>query len=285
MPTKKQMKAQQKAIANSNKKQEKLQQNSGGLIDLGKEKKPSWRKSTNDQFVRVPKYNEQQQPVLDLITQYLQGKNGLQGTPLGGLNLPGSQQNSFTPIKNEAIRRFEEEGVPSIAARFQSLGNRDLEPGPHNSALYKMLGSGRRQLESQLAALEAQYGLQNQQQQSGNLFNLLGAGLGSQYDVGNIPGQNSAVRQTAIGGANLGLNYLTGGGLGGLFGGRQQQGSSLGNNQGNQQQIYQNTAGFNNQQGIGFGGQQQGLGIQGINNSILQGYGDQLLPQNNNFQF
>ena len=49
MPSKKQIKAHKKALALSEKKL--AQQQSGGLVKLGKQQKPTWRKSTNDQFV------------------------------------------------------------------------------------------------------------------------------------------------------------------------------------------------------------------------------------------
>lgn len=269
MPTKKQIKAQRAAIKNAQ---------GNGLVPYGQQKKPTWRKSTNDQLVTVPNFTGTQQGILDKVNQYLSGKGNLQGTPAAELNLPGSQQNSFAPLRNQALKSFHEQTVPLLAERFSHLTN-----GASSSPLLQStLGGAGSDLQSQLAALEVEYNLQNQGQQSGNYFNLMNAGLSPQYGVGNIPGQNSGVRSVANGvlnaGLNAGTNYLGGRALGsGISAGL----SGLGNTV---QQQQNSSSGFNQSQGIGFNQNSPYSFSNAINTNqaVQQGYGQNMLPNQNN---
>src|SRR6185437_4471063 len=132
---------------------------------------------------------------------------------------PG-QQSSFAPIAAQARGNFAENTIPGLAERFASLGS----GGSLNSSAFgQSLSSAGAGLERDLAALQAQHGLQEQGLQSNNLFNLLSAGLQPQFDYGIAPGQNSAqrnvfeaVKQPLI---NAAIGYATGGPAGAAIGG------------------------------------------------------------------
>lgn len=65
----------------------------------------------------------------------------------------------FQPIADQAISRFEQQGVPSLAERFTSMG----QGAQRSSDFMGALGSARAGLEENLAGLQAQYGMQNKQ--------------------------------------------------------------------------------------------------------------------------
>ncbi len=120
------------------------------------------------------------QNINDLLGQTLQGSRG--------------RDLSFDPIEAHARRQFNTQTVPGLAERFTALGG-----GQRSSAFGGQLGRMGGELESQLAAQRAQYGLQagqlqNQQQESrrGLLGQLLGYGLeqGNQQLQGQQQGQN-----------------------------------------------------------------------------------------------
>ena len=67
----------------------------------------------------------------------------------------------FEPIKQQALNNFHSNTVPSIAERFSSLGSGGSQ---NSSAFAGQLAAAGTGLESELAALQAQYGLQNRQQ-------------------------------------------------------------------------------------------------------------------------
>lgn len=188
--------------------------------DFGQQQQADWRHSTNDQTVRYPNFTGQQQQLLNQ-----QGILPQLSNSLSSLALPGSNNLSFEPIRQRALSDFHGNIVPTIAARFQALGTGGGgSPGKLN-ATYKSLGSAGSKLAESLAALEAEYGLKQNQQESSNYFNLLGAGLAPQFNYGVIPGQESGNRKAwnyikgAIPGAVLG--GLTGGPTGALYGGLQ----------------------------------------------------------------
>ncbi len=118
-------------------------------------------------FLRSPIFGQEQQSAqMSLLQQALQGLQQ-QGTP------------SFGPIREEALRRFSEEGIPSIAERFTSMGG--TRKG--SSAFGQQVGSARAGLESQLAGQEQQFGQQNLQ----NLMQMLGVGLQPQFETTHFP--------------------------------------------------------------------------------------------------
>lgn len=108
---------------------------------------------------QLPLLNTQQQQVQNQFLQYLlqQLGQGAQGAEQG-----------FAPIEELSRTQFREETIPGLAERFTAMGN-----GQRSSAFQKALGQAGSGLETQLAALRGQYGLQRQ----GQLGQLLGLGL------------------------------------------------------------------------------------------------------------
>lgn len=94
---------------------------------------------------------------------------GLLMPQLGGLT---AGQSGFGPIADQARLGFRQKTVPSIMERFGATSS--LE----DSGLPQMLGSAGTDLESSLAALNAQFG----QQQQGNLMNLLAMAMRPQFE-------------------------------------------------------------------------------------------------------
>lgn len=146
---------------------------------------------TPAQFKQVSQYTPQIQSALN--------QNVLQGL---GKNF------DFAPIAQQAREQFQTKTLPSIAERFTSLG----QGAQRSSAFPAALGQAGAGLESQLAALQSQYGLQQQDL----LSRLLGqSGMQSAYQ----PGQPSALLQL-LAPLLMGLGGgIGGGGLSGLGGG------------------------------------------------------------------
>ena len=90
---------------------------------------------------------------------------------LGNLSLPGQQnsQYSFAPIAQQAQRNFQTQTVPGLAERFTSLGGGQLGSPAFASALGQA-GAG---LQSDLAAQQQQFGMQQEGMQNQNLMQLL----------------------------------------------------------------------------------------------------------------
>ncbi len=116
--------------------------------DTGQQFKPrtgfkSWLMGNPDMFMQIPRHSpEVSGSINDLIQSTFQGlQNPSQG---------------FQPIADEAIHRFETQGVPSLAERFTAMGG-----GQRSSGFQNALASGRGDLERSLGAMQAQYGLQN----------------------------------------------------------------------------------------------------------------------------
>jgi len=121
---------------------------------------------------------EQQFALMQLLSQ---GLSGLQN-PYEG----------FAPIEEQATRQFSTETIPSLAERFTSLGG-----GQRSSAFQGALGSAASNLQSSLAALRSQYGMQNKQ----SALQQLGAGLTPQYESAYIPRQPGFFENLFVGGA------------------------------------------------------------------------------------
>lgn len=123
---------------------------------------------------------------------------------LSGLQNPYA---GFEPIEQNitqnAMNRFNQQLIPSIAERFSSLG------GQRSSGFQKALQQGATQLSSdlasQLAAQKAQYGLQNQAQ----MMNLLGMGLRPNFERVYMPGGHTFL-SGALGGLSSGLGNMAG---------------------------------------------------------------------------
>ena len=111
---------------------------------------------------QLANFNPQQQQAFSQILQ--QALSGLQNPTQG-----------FEPIAQNARQQFNTQTIPSLAERFTSMGGDSRQ---QSSAFAGALGSASSGLDSQLAALKAQYGLQNQN----SLQNLLGMGLTPQFE-------------------------------------------------------------------------------------------------------
>jgi len=89
----------------------------------------------------------------------------------------GAQESDFSGLEQMARKRFEEETVPSIAERFTAMGD-----GQRSSAFQSALGRAGTGLETQLAALRSQAGMQK-----------LGMGLQPRFDTGYSPATQGAL--------------------------------------------------------------------------------------------
>lgn len=136
---------------------------------------------------------------------------------LGSYNLPGQQMSSdqwqnltqgFQPIEDQYMGQFYNQTVPTIAERFQALGD-----SSGNSALTQQLGMAGSDLQGQLAALRSQYGMQNQSMQNNNLANLLSSGLSQNRENFFQPAQMSGIGNFLTGiapGVGMGGTMLAG---------------------------------------------------------------------------
>ena len=91
----------------------------------------------------------------------------LMQTGFGGL-----KQFDFGPIRDQAIRQYEQQIVPSLAERFTSMGGR------RSSGFQQALGASGSNLMSNLAAQEENYNLQRQPM----FQQLIGMGLRPQWE-------------------------------------------------------------------------------------------------------
>lgn len=104
---------------------------------------------------QIPRYNQEQQGAFSQLLS-----RGLAGSDFGG-------------IEQQARKQFSEGTVPSLAERFTSMGiPGGTGGGQRSSAFQSSLGRAGSDLESQLAGLKSQYGMQQ-----------LGMGLTPQFDT------------------------------------------------------------------------------------------------------
>src|SRR5262249_7940075 len=96
----------------------------------------------------------------------------------GGMGNPQQYQNQFAPIAQNAREQFASNTVPGLAERFTALGG-----GQNSSAFQGALGQAGAGLESQLGALGAQFGQQQQQLDQNNLWNLLRFAFQPQFET------------------------------------------------------------------------------------------------------
>lgn len=125
----------------------------GGLSSLFK-KNPKWK--------QLPNRSSEQ----------MQGQSQALQQALAGLQNPYA---GFEPIAQQAQQRFQSQTVPSLAERFTSLGG---QGGQRSSAFQGALGQAGAGLNTDLAALQAQYGLANRS----NLLKQLGIGLQPSFE-------------------------------------------------------------------------------------------------------
>jgi hypothetical protein len=112
---------------------------------------------------------------LNQLQRYTPQQQGAINQVLGQATQGLGQQNfSFAPIAQQARENFQTQTIPGLAERFTALGG----GAQRSSAFQGALGQAGAGLESNLAALQSQFGLQQQN----NLMNLLGIGLTPQFE-------------------------------------------------------------------------------------------------------
>lgn len=143
-----------------------------------------------------------------------------------GFDILANPSAGFQPIAQQARTRFGQQTVPMLAERFLGSGQNLASSG-----LTQQLGQAGAGLEEALAAMQAQYGLQNRSQ----ALQALSMGLQPQYQFFQTPEQQGLVGSLLPMALQAGLGYLTGGGLGSVMSGigslfgksTQPQGSSV----------------------------------------------------------
>jgi hypothetical protein len=136
---------------------------------------------------QLQRFNPQQQQAMSKLLS-----SGLAG-------LQNLQQFNFEPIAQQARSQFQQQTIPSIAERFTSLGNNALS----SPAFASQLGAAGAGLEESLAALQAEYGLQQQGMQQDLLKNLLNFGLAPQTESFYKPGNSGLFGGLAQSGASM----------------------------------------------------------------------------------
>lgn len=145
---------------------------------------------------QLPLYNKQQQ---NLLSQILGQSSGA----LQNLQKPFD----FSPIENQARTGFQQQTIPSIAERFTSMGGGALS----SPAFASQLGQAGAGLETNLAGLKSQIGLQQQGQQQNMLMNLLRFALQPQTENLYHPRQPGIAETVSPYAIRALLAYLTGG--------------------------------------------------------------------------
>ncbi len=133
----------------------------GGLFD------PSNPTQARGQQQQAGGLNLPTQQIPTVSQNQLQALMSLLQTGMAG----AGQGLDFGPIREQAMSQFQEQTVPSLAERFTRLGSRG------SSAFTQQLGQAGAGLKRDLAAQEAQFGLQKH----GALANLLKMGLAPQF--------------------------------------------------------------------------------------------------------
>ena len=124
----------------------------------------------------------------------------------GGANAP--HKFDFAPIAQQARNQFETQTIPSLAERFTALGG-----GQNSSAFQGALGRAGSDLESQLASLGSQFGMQQQQSDRDYLLQLLRFALIPQFESQYLPATGGL-----LGGAAQGIGQGAGSFAGNLGG-------------------------------------------------------------------
>jgi hypothetical protein len=190
---------------------------------------------------QTPRYTPQQQKSIQSLLTYALSRLGVgpNGQQIGGGNMQGMMGGmpkamtpiagqpanygafNFAPIEAQARKNFSEKTMPSIAERFTAMG------GQESSAFPQMLKSAGSSLDTNLAALGAQYGQQQQdvglRQQSLGLgqqdfiARLLQMGLSSPFENQYFARQ-PGFGETAMQGVMSGIGYGLPSAIGSYFG-------------------------------------------------------------------
>jgi len=113
---------------------------------------------------------------------------------LNQMGLAGLKANplDFGPIEQQARQGFKQNTIPSIAERFSSLGTGGSQ---RSSAFPQLLSKAGSNLETQLAALKSQYGLD-----AGRLnLGMLNQGLQPMYNTSYMARQPGMIENSIVG--------------------------------------------------------------------------------------
>jgi len=153
---------------------------------------------TPAQLHQVNRFSPEVQTALQQLLG--QGMQGLQNPTQG-----------FQPIENQARANFNQQTIPSLAERFTGFtGGASSSP-----SFISQLGQAGAGLDTNLAALKSQYGLQNQAQ----MMQLLGMATQPQFENYMQPGQEGFLQAALPAFGRAGMAALGGSALGGTGGG------------------------------------------------------------------
>lgn len=127
---------------------------------------------TDPRIKQIPRYTPEQEKLLQWLMQYIQ--QGVENPQAG-----------FEPIEALARRQFEQKTIPTIAERFAGLN------ALSSSGFKGSLGQAASDLETNLAAQRAMFGMQNR----GQLFGGLGAALSPRFENAYQPGTPGLAQQ------------------------------------------------------------------------------------------
>lgn len=119
---------------------------------------------TPSRIEQISRFTPNQQNALNQLLQV--ASQGLQG----------QSSFDFGPIAQQARDNFNQRTIPTLAERFSSMGAQG------SSAFRQSLGQAGAQLESSLASMQSQMGMQNQNQRFQQLLALLQLGLQPQNE-------------------------------------------------------------------------------------------------------
>lgn len=157
---------------------------------------------TGPRIERIERFDQPQQQAIQQLLQM----------GLGGLG-QAMQPFDVGPIEERARTQFQQRTIPSLLERLTSMG-----AGASPNLQRQLFGQAGADLESQLAGLRTQTGLQQRGQQLGLLQNLLGLGLQPMFEPLRVaPTQGFA--QTTASSLLPFLGQALGGPIGGALGG------------------------------------------------------------------
>jgi hypothetical protein len=184
-------------------------------------------------FMGSPARTEQ---VQRFTPEQLQAFQQMQQLGMQGLQSGGTA--GFEPIAAQERQDFQRKTIPSIAERFASMGG-----GQQSSAFQQTMAQAGADLNTRLAALKANYGLQGMK----NYQNMANMGLTSPWENIYMPATPSLLGQVAQGAAQ---GYMRGSGgdwLTSLFKKKEDDGKGNTGGGGQQQQQQQQTANTSSQ--------------------------------------
>ncbi len=177
---------------------------------------------SKDKLSKVDNYSPQQSQFLNNMMQMLGsgnvGQGQQEGTDLWRQMLNPSDE-SFNKFADPYKRQFEQETVPMLAERFAGAGG-GMGGGLSSSGFGQALSSAGGNLQSTLAALKSNLGMQAASGLTGQYGNLAGMGLGAQpFNYTYRPGGASALQGFLGGYASSGFPGMSGmGGMNGMGG-------------------------------------------------------------------